>query len=165
MKSSYFLPSNSEPDDSSCPPAPMAALVRSLMSFCLFKFAFDERFRWIFFPILDLYLWRLLPRLAFMVTARVALKGLWVSFTYFVATTKPLDSSGWQAREGSLARYFPPSWLNRSPPRHSSWRHQSWQRRWCWRQRRRASWQKRCCPAALTATGGSCQACEGKVKT
>ena len=55
----------------------MAALVRSLMSFCLFKFAFDERFRWIFFPILDLYLWRLLPRLAFMVTARVALKGLW----------------------------------------------------------------------------------------
>ena len=79
------------------------------MSFCLFKFAFDERFRWIFFPILDLYLWRLLPRLAFMVTARVALKGLWVSFTYFVATTKPLDSSGWQARGESLARYFPPS--------------------------------------------------------
>ena len=84
MKSSYFLASNSEPDDSSCPPAPMAALVRSLMSFCLFKFAFDERFRWIFFPILDLYLWRLLPRLAFMVAARVALKGLWISFTHFV---------------------------------------------------------------------------------
>ena len=38
----------------------------------------------IIFPILDLYLWRLLPRLAFMVAARVALKGLWISFTHFV---------------------------------------------------------------------------------
>ena len=67
----------------------MAALVRSLMSFCLFKFAFDESFSWIFFPILDLYLWRLLPRLAFMVTARVALKGLWVSFTHLVESRLP----------------------------------------------------------------------------
>ena len=46
------------------------------------------------FPILDLYLvdstmWRLLPRLAFMVTARVALKGLWVSFAHLVESRLP----------------------------------------------------------------------------
>ena len=93
----------------------MAALVRSLMSFCLFKFAFDERFRWIFFPILDLYLWRLLPRLAFMVAARVALKGLWISFTHFVATTKPLLSAAALTWISTLLK-FRFSWLNRPNP-------------------------------------------------
>ena len=38
-------------------------------------------------------MWRLLPRLAFMVTARVALKGLWVNFTHLVVTMKPLLSA------------------------------------------------------------------------
>merc|ERR550519_854953 len=43
----------------------MAALVRSFLYLCLFRFAF--------------VLWRLLPRPAFMVTERVALEGLWDS--------------------------------------------------------------------------------------
>ena len=38
-------------------------------------------------------LWRLLPRPAFMVTARVALEGLWESFALLVVTTKPLLSA------------------------------------------------------------------------
>merc|ERR1712233_68069 len=57
----------------------MAALVRSFLYLCLFRFAF--------------VLWRLLPRPAFMVTERVALEGLWDSFALLVVTTKPLLSA------------------------------------------------------------------------
>merc|ERR1719222_1846508 len=39
--------------------------------------------------LVDSTMWRLLPRLAFMVTARVALKGLWVSFTHLVESRLP----------------------------------------------------------------------------
>ena len=56
-----------------------AALVRSFLYLCLFRFAF--------------VLWRLLPRPAFMVTERVALEGLWDSFALLVVTTKPLLSA------------------------------------------------------------------------
>ena len=74
---------------------PMAALVRSLLCSAISNSPLsEERFRWLFVPIQDLYLvdstmWRLLPRLAFMVTARVALKGLWVSFTHLVESRLP----------------------------------------------------------------------------
>merc|ERR1719378_44281 len=57
----------------------IAALVRSFLYLCLFRFA--------------LVLWRLLPRPAFMVTARVDLEGLWDSFALLVVTTKPLLSA------------------------------------------------------------------------
>merc|ERR550525_1008127 len=58
----------------------IAALVRSFLYLCcLFRLAF--------------VLWRLLPRPAFMVTARVALEGLWASLALLVVTTKPLLSA------------------------------------------------------------------------